>query len=221
MTFFADFKRSAGELKSVRCITTLSVLIALDLVLKSFLNVQLTEDLKINFAFVAVAAMGMLYGPVPAGLACVVTDVIGYLIKPTGTFNPLFTLVEVAGGVIYGCFLYGFTPVKPDFSSGKAFGRSILANRGAVLRIALSKVAVAVVCNLFMTPLFITIQKTAEAGVFSGGVFWTGFFTRVGTRLVKNAIEAPVHILILILALFPIKAAYNAAFGNKRRSVAK
>lgn len=219
MTFFANFKRSAQELKSVRCISVLAVLIALDLVLKSFLNIQLTEDLKISFAFVAVAAMGMLYGPTTAGLACVVTDVIGYLIKPVGTFNPLFTLVEAAGGIIYGCFLYGFSPIKPDFSSGKTFGKSLLGNWNALLRIALAKITVAVVCNLLMTPLFITIQKTMEAGAFSNEVFWMGFFTRVGTRLIKNAIETPVHILILILTLFPIKAAYNASFGRGKKTV--
>lgn len=218
MTFFANFKRSAEELKSVRCIAVMAVLIALDLVLKSFLNIQVTDNLKISFAFVAVAALGMLYGPTAAGLACVVTDIVGYLLKPTGTFNPLFTLVEVIGGIIYGCFLYGFSPIKPDLKSVKTFGRSIFDNWSAVLRIVLAKVTVAVVCNLFMTPLFITIQKAAEAGSFNSEVFWTGFLTRVGTRVIKNAIEVPVHILILILVLFPIKAAYNAAF-KRRKSI--
>ena len=55
-----------------------AVLIALDLVLKTFLNVQVTEELKLNFAFVAVAAIGMLYGPTVAGAACFVTDILGY-----------------------------------------------------------------------------------------------------------------------------------------------
>lgn len=218
MTFFANFKRSAEELKNIRCIAVMAVLIALDLVLKSFLNIQVTDSLKISFAFVAVAALGMFYGPVAAGLACVVTDIVGYLLKPSGTFNPLFTLVEVTGGIIYGCFLYGFSPIKPDFKSPKTFAKSVFDNWSSVLRIVLAKIMVAVVCNLFMTPLFITIQKAMEAGSFNAEVFRTGFFTRVGTRIAKNAIEIPIHILILILALFPINAAYNAVFRRQKKN---
>lgn len=219
MAFFDKFKKSARELKSLRCIAVTAILIALDLVLKFFLNVQLTEDLKISFAFVAIAAIGMLYGPTVCALSCVVTDVLGFLLKPTGSFSPLFTLVEVAGGVLYGLFLYGFSPVKPDFSNAKSFFGSIFSNRIAALRIILAKISVAVVCNLIMTPLFITIQKQAESGVFDTNVFWAGFVSRIGTRIVKNLVEAPVHILILFLTLFPIWAAYRAIFREKKYTV--
>lgn len=217
MAFFNKFKRSAKELGDIRCLAVTAVLIALDLVLKTFVNVQITEELKLNFAFVAVAAIGMLYGPTVAGLACAVTDVLGYLIKPTGgSFSPLFTLVEVAGGVLYGVFLYGMNPAKPDMSGVKAFFRSIAANWSSAVRVICAKLSVAVVCNLFMTPLFITITKTMEAGVYNSDVFWAGFLTRVGTRLIKNAIEVPVHSLILLLTLFPIMVAYRSIFKKQR-----
>lgn len=218
MAFFGKFKRSAKELGDIRCLAVTAVFIALDLVLKTFVNVQITEELKLNFAFVAVAAIGMLYGPTVAGLACVVTDVLGYMLKPTGGFSPLFTLVEVAGGVIYGAFLYGMNPVKPDVSGVKAFFKSIGANWSSAARVIGAKLTVAVVCNLFMTPLSLTINKTIEAGVYNSDVFWTGFLTRVGTRLIKNAIEVPVHSLILLLMLFPIMAAYRSIF--KKRQIA-
>lgn len=219
MAFFANFKKSALELKNLRCLCVTAILIALDLVLKTFLNVQVTEDMKISFAFVAVAAIGMLYGPTVAGLACVVTDVVGYLLKPVGGFSPLFTLVEVAGGVIYGCFLYNFSPVKLDFSGGKAFGKSLCVNIIGVIRIAAAKVCVAAVCNLLMTPLFITIQRTMEAGTFSAEVFWVGFCTRVGSRIIKNLLEIPLHVMILLVALFPIMAAYNSVFGHRKKTI--
>lgn len=220
MAFFANFKKSAAELKTLPCLCITAVLIALDLAIKaSPLGIQVTDDLKISFAFVAVAAIGMLYGPTVVGLACVVTDVIGYMIKPVGGFSPLFTLVEVAGGVIYGCFLYNFSPVKLDFSGGKAFGKSLRDNIFGVLRIAAAKITVAVVCNLLMTPLFITIQKTMEAGTFNAQVFWVGFCTRVGSRVIKNLIEVPLHVMILLVVLFPIMSAYNLAFGRRRKTV--
>ena len=216
MAFFRIFKRSAAELKSLRCLSVTALLVVLDLVLKFFLNWQITEDLKISFAFVAIAAIGMLYGPTVGALACVVTDIVGYFLKPTGSFSPLFTLVEVMGGVLYGLFLYGFNPIKPDLESPKAFFKSVLGNLATSLRVVFAKVSVAVVCNLIMTPLFITIQKQIEASDFTPAVFWVGFTTRVGTRLIKNVIEVPIHILILMLALFPIMAAYRAIFKQQR-----
>ena len=216
MAFFGSFKKSAAELKSLRCLSVTALLIALDLVLKFFLNWQITDDLKISFAFVAIAAIGMLYGPTVGALACVVTDIVGYLLKPSGSFSPLFTLVEVMGGVLYGLFLYGFNPIKPDLESPKAFFKSILGNLVTSLRVILAKVSVAVVCNLIMTPLFITLQKQFEASNFTPAVFWAGFISRISTRLIKNVVEVPVHILILMLALFPIMAAYRAIFKQPR-----
>ena len=220
MTFFANFKKSALELKNLRSICVIAILIALDLVLKTFLNVQITDDLKLSFAFVAVAAIGMLYGPTAAGLACLVTDVLGYVLKPSGgSFSPLFTVIEVMGGVIYGCMLYNFNPIKLDFSGGEKFRKSLLENWRAVLRIVLAKVLVAVICNLIMTPFAITVQRTLEAGVYNADVFWVGLWTRINTRLIKNAIEAPIHIAILMFALFPIKAAYNSVFKQNKSAV--
>ena len=219
MAFFSIFKKSAVELKSLRCLSVTALLIALDLVLKFFLNWQITEDMKISFAFVAIAAIGMLYGPTVGALACVVTDIVGYFLKPTGSFSPLFTLVEVMGGVLYGLFLYGFNPIKPDLKSPKAFLRSASGNLAQSLRVIFAKVSVAVVCNLIMTPLFITIQNQLAASNFTPEVFWAGFITRVGTRLIKNAIEVPIHILILMLTLFPIMAAYRSVFKKNRTTI--
>ena len=216
MTFFANFKRSALELKNLRTLCVTAILIALDLVLKTFVNVSISDDLKLNFAFVAVAAIGMLYGPAVAGAACFITDILGYLLKPSGAFNPMYTIIEMAGGIIYGCILYNLEPVKLEFTGGKDFGRSLAGNWQVVLRVVFAKAAVAVICNLIMTPLAITLQKTFEAGVYNSDVFWVGLWTRMSTRLIKNAFEVPVHILILLLTLFPIKAAYRAVF--KRRS---
>ena len=80
LNFFGSFKKSAQELKSVRCIAVTAVLIALACILKT-LTIQPMPTLKIGFAFVAIASIGMLYGPTVAGLSCVATDVIGYLIS--------------------------------------------------------------------------------------------------------------------------------------------
>ena len=111
MSFFEKFGRSAYELRSLRCITVTGVLIALDLVLKLF-SIPISNDLKITFAYIALAAVGMLFGPTVAFLAGTITDVIGFLLKPDGGFSPLFTIIEAVGAMIYGIFLYDLKPLN-------------------------------------------------------------------------------------------------------------
>ena len=110
MSFLGKFKRSALELKTLRCIVLTGILIGLDIVLKMF-SIKLTADLKVTFAFVAIAAIGMLFGPTVAFLAGTITDIIGFMMNPDGGFSPLFTLIEAVGAMIYGLFLYEMKPV--------------------------------------------------------------------------------------------------------------
>ena len=110
MSFFEKFGRSALELRSIKCITVTGVLIALDLILK-LISIKITADLKITFAYLCLATIGMLFGPTVAFLAGVITDVLGFLLNPDGGFSPLFTLVEAVGAMIYGIFLYNIKPI--------------------------------------------------------------------------------------------------------------
>ena len=167
MAFFRNFKKSFEELKSIRCLTVTALLIGVSVALK-FVMIMPSETLKISFAFVGLAAIGMLYGPVVAGLAGVVTDVIGFLVKPTGAFSPIFTLVEVAGAVIYGIFLYGLNPVKLDFSSRSAFFGGLKTNGFQVFRIFMAKFCVNLFCNVFLNTIAMVIMGYFAPEVFLG-----------------------------------------------------
>lgn len=209
MAFFANFKKSALELKTLRCIVVTAVLIALDIALKSVtINLPFA---KLSVAFLAIAAIGMLFGPVAACLAGAVTDVLGLFVsQQMDAFNPLFTLVEMTSGLIYGMFLYNFMAVKPDFSGIKAFFASIGANRGSAARVVLAKLSVIVVCNLLMNTSFQVLT-----GYIAPEVFWTKLWARVGT----NFIKMPFDVFLLLLTLYPIMAAYNAVFGRKKAAI--
>jgi len=114
MAILRMFRDSAFELKKLRCITVTAMLIALNLALKTA-TINITDDLKISFSFLALAAIGMLFGPTVSFLSGAVTDILGLLIANTiGAFNPLFTLVEAVGGMLYGLFLYKLKPIKFD-----------------------------------------------------------------------------------------------------------
>lgn len=209
MTFFANFKKSALELKNLRCLCVTAILIALDLVLKS-VTIPISTDMKITFAFLALASIGMLFGPVVGFLAGTITDILGMLIAQNmGAFNPMFTLVEATGAMIYGIFLYGLRFTRTDTLGGKFTDKNDVKQ---LLRIVLAKVVVVIVCNLIMTPLAITVTRTMEAGTYNAGVFWTGLWARIFKGLVKNAIQCPIDCVVLFAVLPIVLTAYNRVF---------
>lgn len=151
MSFLGKFKRSALELKHLRCIVVTGILIALDIVLKMF-SIKITADLKITFAFLALASIGMLFGPTVAFISGVITDLIGFMMNPDGGFSPLFTLVEAVGAMIYGLFLYEMKPA--DLFSGKKEELT----KGTVLK-----------------NILICLGAGIAAGVLFGFIFWALF----------------------------------------------
>ncbi len=205
MALFKMFADSAKELKKLRCITTTAVLIALDIALKS-LNINITEDFKITFAYLALASIGMLFGPTVGMIAGIVTDLIGMMLpSATGSFNPLFTIVEAAGGMVYGIFLYRMKYVKLDWSSG--FFRTLGGSLVHTWRIIAAKVAVVIVCNIILNPL---------AMILSSWWTWeTAIFVKIPARLIKYAIQTPVDCVLMILVLFPVLFAYRSIFKNQ------
>lgn len=99
------FKSSASELKSVSAISVAGMLVAIGVVL-SFVKIVLSPVLEISFSFLPLAAGGLLYGPVVGGIMGILTDVLGYFVRPNGPFFPGFTLNAFISGVLYGLFLY-------------------------------------------------------------------------------------------------------------------
>lgn len=104
--FLSKFSDSFRELRDLRSLTRLAMLMAMALVLNLTVSIQITESLRLGFGFLVTAVMGMLYGPVCAGLAAGLVDIFQFFIKPTGEFFPGFTLTAILGGVLYGIFLY-------------------------------------------------------------------------------------------------------------------
>ena len=104
--FFSLFSNSAREFRNLLSTTTLSMLIAVALVLNLFASVQITDSLRLGFGFIATAIMGMLYGPVCAGISAGIVDILQFFLKPSGEFFPGYTLTAILGGVLYGIFLY-------------------------------------------------------------------------------------------------------------------
>ena len=83
----------------------MAALIATEVVLSRFLSFAVW-NMKIGFAFVPVVAAAILLGPVKAGVISAVSDLIGALLFPIGTYFPGFTFTAFLIGMVFGLFLH-------------------------------------------------------------------------------------------------------------------
>ena len=87
-----------------RVLTSVAVLVALNVILTKFLSVTLVY-VRISFNFLPIALCSMLYGPAVGGIAALLSDVLGVLIVG----EPLFWGYSVSAllyGITYGLFLH-------------------------------------------------------------------------------------------------------------------
>lgn len=185
--FFNLFKRSALEFKSIRCLTFTALLIALDLAIKLATTMRTSDTLHISFAFVALASVSMLYGPTVGFVAGLITDLLGYIIAPSGAFDIRFTLIEALGAMIYGIFLY-----------------NMQNDRWMIPRIIAAKTTVVIICNLWLT----TWAVASLAG--------KGFLAMFPARAIKNIIQLPIDIVLLAVLLPLVLKVWQMIPGNKR-----
>lgn len=191
------FSQSAAELKELRSVIVTGLLIALSMVIEGFtINLGFA---KINFAFLAIAAIGMLYGPSVSFFAGAICDVLGYLVAPDGAFFPLYTLIGAAQGLIYGLIAYR--------KYVKRTGSPRLAE--VMIRLFIARILDVAVINL--------VCNTA-ANFHYGFLSDRTVGAAIAARVAKNLIELPFD-LILIAAILPaVLAAYEQVFKKQRIS---
>ena len=124
------------ELHRPRTLALAAIFSALHLVLNQF-TIPVSQLLEVGFDFLAVAATGYLCGPWVAGLSGIVTDLLGYILRPNGPYFPGWTLSAVLVGMLYGFWLYR-RPVT--------LGRVVLCKLNMVL-----------LFNFLLTPLWLSI----------------------------------------------------------------
>lgn len=90
-------------------LVVLAFFIALEVILTRFCSIN-TDFIRIGFGFLPVAMVGVMFGPLWAGIAYAIGDVLGMIIFPSGQFFPGFTLSAFLVGITYGLFLYKKNP---------------------------------------------------------------------------------------------------------------
>ena len=110
MRYLKKFPASLFELKDIRSLAAVAMLLALRIVLGMFANATLPmfgNTVKFSAAFIPIAVAGAMFGPIPAGLVGALGDVLSFLIAPTGgAYFPGFTISGLLTGLIYGFALY-------------------------------------------------------------------------------------------------------------------
>jgi len=133
----SQFSQSARMLKRTQTLTTVGILLAIQMLLSSFGVFQLTESVKISLAHLAVAPTAMLFGPVAAGIQGALSDFLGYLLRPSGPYFPGFTLTALLLGVVYGILFF--------------------KTKRSLWQIILARVIVAVFINICLNTIFLAM----------------------------------------------------------------
>ena len=192
--FFNLFKSSAKELFGAKKRTTIinlvicSMLIALSMVIEA-LSIDLPFG-KINFAFIPLAAIGMLFGPTVGIVAGGICDVLGFLVHPSGAFLPLYTLIGMFQGMIYGLILYRrWGDVYSDETSGKLFG------------IKATQLGLRIVAARLLDVLIVNMIFNTVANIHYGFIPYKSLPVIIATRLGKNLLELAADLPLMFIVL--------------------
>ena len=190
----AYWRDAAAEMKFTKMLVITALLTALRIALKP-LAIPLGPSLNIQTAMLATALGAMVYGPVVAIPAAIISDTIGFLIWPTGDYFLPFVLTEIASTMIYALCLYR-SKVTP-------------------LRVVLSRFLICFFVNVVLQQLvyawyymFIGSPESAMNSVLS---------IMTTTRIIKNLVFFPIESVVLVLflkVLVPVTKRAGLTFGT-------
>ncbi len=160
-----------------------AVLLALLVVLSRFLSIK-TPLMKISFAFVPTMLCATWLGWKWTVLLNLLGDLIGATLFPTGPFFIGYTISTVIAGFIYGALLYQKTSHS-------------LTQKQLIMRTIIATILVAIIVNMGLNTLWTSIT--------SGKAFWP----LLGTRIVKQLLMVPIHVVTFIVLEKALRAPFN------------
>lgn len=149
-----------------------AMFLAILVVLSRFLSVK-TPIMKISFAFIPTMLCATYLGWEWSVLVNVLGDLVGALLFPTGPYFVGYTITTAVAGLIYGLLLH---KKSPEDLPGWEFGIHVIA----------AVILVAVVVNMGLNTVCMSITM--------GKAFWP----LLGTRIIKQLIMIPVHIMVFL-----------------------
>lgn len=171
-------KSAEREIYNLRTLISVAMLIACSAVIESF-TINLSDYVKINFAFIPLAVIGMIAGPFVGLFAGMVCDITGYIAHPQGAYFFTYTLIGGLQGLIYGSMLYY------KFSTSLHYTRIVIAR--------------------ILDILIINIWLNTQANIYHGFIPKIATREAIIIRVAKNVLEffadVPLMFAVLPVAL--------------------
>ena len=187
------WRDATAELKSTKMLVITALLVALRIALKPA-AIPLGPQLNIQTATLATALGAMIFGPVVAIPAAMISDTIGFMIWPTGDYFLPFMLTEIAGTMFYALFLYR-AKVNP-------------------VRVMLARFCICFFVNVVLQQIIYAWYYTYIGNPDGAKEAIMGIMTL--TRIFKNLAMFPVEAVVITLflkVLIPIARRANLVYG--------
>ena len=170
---------SLKEFASIKTLAFAAIILAIRVVIKQFRIPIAPPMLYLGFDFMINSVGSMVYGPIVALAVGAVSDTLGAILFPVGTYFFPFILVEMMSGFVFALFLY--------------------RQKITTWRVVLSRLAVVIVCNFIINPLIMTW--------FNKVFFLAPYEFITIARVAKNAAMFPLECVILVIWLGALSAA--------------
>lgn len=158
-------------MKRVQKVILSALLIAATIVLQRFLSIR-TPIIAINFSFAPIMLAGLTLGPLGATFVAVVSDLIGALLFPSGSFFWGYTLTALLAGLTAGLCLHRKTGIKID--------------RGFIIRLILCVVITVALLNGVLNTIWVIITMGGASNVV------------IPIRILKQCLMLPVEFLTML-----------------------
>ncbi len=169
-----------SNLRNTKVLTAAALLTAIGII-AGFFKIPITNLIEIRFSSIPIAAAGALFGPGIAAIVGILTDIGGFIVKPTGPYFPGFTISSAVSGLIYGIMLH-----RKDNS------QSAYSTKSFIIRIIAAELINAVVVSLLLNSLWLSI------------LYGKGFIASITARALKTFIMIPVNVILLTAILKPV-----------------
>ena len=88
-----------------RRMVLIGLLIALQIIFTRFLSIEIGQIIRISFAFIPMAMVGIAFGPFYGGTSAAIANLLGAVLRGISPF-PGFVLSAFLAGTIYGLILH-------------------------------------------------------------------------------------------------------------------
>lgn len=197
--FSPEYWREARrELSNPQTLIFAALIIALRVTVKMF-KIPLAAGLSLTFDCYVNALGSIVYGPIVAVFVGAVSDTLGFILFPSGTYFLPMMLVEISSSVIFALFLW-----RRKISVGRAL---------------VAKFTINLFCNIFLTSLFLKWMYIAL-----GDPKATTYNIINGVRIVKNLVLFPIEAILIVVVLgafIPILKKFKAVPNEQNELIIK